>query len=134
MKGELCCFHPPDRPSSCPPVLPSSCPPVLSQIAMGCVTPERPADRQVHIQYSVDFGVTWKYLVPQCLPADPRCGGQVSQPSVFFPADGWKRAVYTLPDSLADTYAGPTLVLIQAFMCSLHARAYRLGLFNRIDN
>ena len=74
---------------------------------MGCVEPERPADRQVHIQYSVDFGVTWRYLVPQCLPADPRCGGQVSQPSVFFPAEGWKRAVYSLPDSLADTYAAP---------------------------
>uniref|UniRef100_A0A3Q2U7U2 Reelin n=1 Tax=Fundulus heteroclitus TaxID=8078 RepID=A0A3Q2U7U2_FUNHE len=73
------------------------------KIAVGCNVPDRPADRQVHVQYSVDFGVTWKYLVPQCLPADPRCGGQVSQPSVFFPADSWKRAVYPLPDSLAET-------------------------------
>lgn len=75
----------------------------LLQIAVGCSVPERHADRQVHVQYSVDFGVTWKYLVPQCLPADPRCGGQVSQPSVFFPAEGWKRVVYPLPDSLSDT-------------------------------
>ncbi|XP_068578627.1 reelin-like isoform X1 [Cebidichthys violaceus] len=73
------------------------------KIAVGCSEPERHADRQIHVQYSVDFGVTWKYLMPQCLPADPRCGGQVSQPSVFFPAEGWKRAVYPLPDSLADT-------------------------------
>ncbi|XDV29817.1 hypothetical protein PO909_032854, partial [Leuciscus waleckii] len=73
------------------------------KIAVGCSAPEKPAERQVHVQYSVNFGVTWKYLVPQCLPADPRCGGQVSQPSVFFPADGWRRAVYPLPDSLADT-------------------------------
>ncbi|XP_057204020.1 reelin isoform X1 [Triplophysa rosa] len=73
------------------------------KIAVGCSVPEKPAERQVHVQYSVNFGVTWKYLVPQCLPADPRCAGQVSQPSMFFPADGWKRAVYTLPDSLADT-------------------------------
>uniref|UniRef100_A0A3Q2DRU9 Reelin n=1 Tax=Cyprinodon variegatus TaxID=28743 RepID=A0A3Q2DRU9_CYPVA len=73
------------------------------KIAVGCSVPDRPADRQVHVQYSVDFGVTWKYLVPQCLPADPRCGGQVSQPSVFFPAESWKRAVYPLPDSLAET-------------------------------
>ncbi|XP_058607158.1 reelin isoform X3 [Onychostoma macrolepis] len=73
------------------------------KIAVGCSAPEKPAERQVHVQYSVNFGVTWKYLVPQCLPADPRCAGQVSQPSVFFPADGWKRAVYPLPDSLADT-------------------------------
>lgn len=76
---------------------------VFIQIAVGCSLPERHADRQVHIQYSVDFGVTWKYLVPQCLPADPRCGGQVSQPSVFFPTNGWKRVVYPLPESLADT-------------------------------
>ncbi|XP_023204313.1 reelin isoform X1 [Xiphophorus maculatus] len=73
------------------------------KIAVGCNVPDRPADRQIHVQYSVDFGVTWKYLVPQCLPADPRCGGQVSQPSVFFPAESWKRAVYPLPDSLAET-------------------------------
>lgn len=76
---------------------------VWLQMAVGCSVPERHADRQVHVQYSADFGVTWKYLVPQCLPADPRCGGQVSQPSVFFPAEGWKRVVYPLPDSLSDT-------------------------------
>ncbi|XP_077424138.1 reelin isoform X2 [Vanacampus margaritifer] len=73
------------------------------KIAVGCVVPDRAADRQVHVQYSADYGVTWKYLVPQCLPADPRCGGHVSQPSVFFPAQGWKRAVYPLPDGLAGT-------------------------------
>uniref|UniRef100_A0A673MNI9 Reelin n=1 Tax=Sinocyclocheilus rhinocerous TaxID=307959 RepID=A0A673MNI9_9TELE len=73
------------------------------KIAVGCSVPEKPAERQIHVQYSVNFGVTWKYLVPQCLPADPRCAGLVSQPSVFFPADGWKRAVYPLPDGLADT-------------------------------
>uniref|UniRef100_H3DF31 Reelin n=1 Tax=Tetraodon nigroviridis TaxID=99883 RepID=H3DF31_TETNG len=37
------------------------------KIAVGCSVPERHADRQVHVQYSVDFGVTWKYLVPQTL-------------------------------------------------------------------
>uniref|UniRef100_A0A4W5LSG4 Reelin n=1 Tax=Hucho hucho TaxID=62062 RepID=A0A4W5LSG4_9TELE len=73
------------------------------KIAVGCSVPERHAEHQVHVQYSVDFGVSWRYLVPQCLPADPRCGGQISQPSVFFPAQGWKRAVYPLTDSLADT-------------------------------
>uniref|UniRef100_A0A8B9J9J5 Reelin n=1 Tax=Astyanax mexicanus TaxID=7994 RepID=A0A8B9J9J5_ASTMX len=73
------------------------------KISVGCDVPERHAERQVHVQYSVDFGVSWKYLMPQCLPADPRCGGQVSQPSVFFPSKEWKRAVYPLPDSLADT-------------------------------
>lgn len=75
---------------------------VCLQIAVGCNVPESPGERHVHVQYSVDFGVSWKYLVPQCLPSNPHCGGQVSQPSVFFPAEGWKRAVYPLPDSLTD--------------------------------
>ncbi|XP_061108680.1 reelin [Conger conger] len=73
------------------------------KMAVGCGVQERQTERQVHVQYSVDFGVSWKYLVSQCLPADPQCGGQVSQPSVFFPAEGWKRVVYPLPDSLTDT-------------------------------
>uniref|UniRef100_A0A3Q3J4K3 Reelin n=1 Tax=Monopterus albus TaxID=43700 RepID=A0A3Q3J4K3_MONAL len=47
------------------------------KIAVGCGVPERHVDRQVHVQYSVDFGVTWKYLVPQ--------------------------AVYPFPDSLANS-------------------------------
>ncbi|KAJ6666292.1 hypothetical protein lerEdw1_000564 [Lerista edwardsae] len=55
---------------------------------------------QVHVQYSTDFGVSWSYLIPQCLPADPKCSGTVSQPSVFFPTKGWKRVTYPLPESL----------------------------------
>ncbi|XP_023681705.2 reelin isoform X1 [Paramormyrops kingsleyae] len=73
------------------------------KMAMGCGIPERLAERQVHVQYSVDFGVSWRYLLPQCLPADPQCGGQVSQPSVLFPAEAWKRVIYPLADSLTDT-------------------------------
>uniref|UniRef100_A0A8C9VAA0 Reelin n=1 Tax=Scleropages formosus TaxID=113540 RepID=A0A8C9VAA0_SCLFO len=73
------------------------------KLAVGCGAPERQMQRQVHVQYSMDFGVSWKYLVAQCLPADALCGGQVSQPSVFFPAEGWKRVVYPLPDSMTDT-------------------------------
>ncbi|XP_048861285.1 reelin-like [Brienomyrus brachyistius] len=76
---------------------------VQFKVAVSCSTSQRLTERQVHVQYSVDFGVSWKYLLSQCLPADPLCGGQVTQPSVFFPAEGWKRAVYPLPDSLANT-------------------------------
>ncbi|KAG7267027.1 hypothetical protein CRUP_004162 [Coryphaenoides rupestris] len=86
-------------------------------IAMGCVLPERPADRQVHVQYSVDFGVSWKYLVPQCLPADPRCGGQVSQPSVFFPAEGWKRANFYIGPACEDHCGGHGDCLDQRCIC-----------------
>ncbi|XP_043944459.1 reelin isoform X3 [Protopterus annectens] len=70
------------------------------KIAVGCKTLEKVTQNQVHIQYSIDYGVTWYYLIPQCLPADPQCGGIVSQPSVFFPSKGWKRVTYTLPETL----------------------------------
>ncbi|KAG8439950.1 hypothetical protein GDO86_005931 [Hymenochirus boettgeri] len=70
------------------------------KISVGCKSSEKNVQNQVHVQYSTDFGVSWNYLVPQCLPADPKCSGSVSQPSVFFPTKGWKRVVYPLPDSL----------------------------------
>uniref|UniRef100_A0A8D2LW77 Reelin n=1 Tax=Varanus komodoensis TaxID=61221 RepID=A0A8D2LW77_VARKO len=70
------------------------------KISIGCKTSEKIAQNQVHIQYSTDFGVSWSYLIPQCLPADPKCSGTVSQPSVFFPTKGWKRIIYPLPESL----------------------------------
>nr|XP_034983281.1 reelin isoform X1 [Zootoca vivipara] len=70
------------------------------KISVGCKTSEKIAQNQVHVQYSTDFGVSWSYLIPQCLPADPKCSGSVSQPSVFFPTKGWKRVTYRLPESL----------------------------------
>uniref|UniRef100_A0A670J5G4 Reelin n=1 Tax=Podarcis muralis TaxID=64176 RepID=A0A670J5G4_PODMU len=70
------------------------------KISVGCKTSEKIAQNQVHVQYSTDFGVSWSYLIPQCLPADPKCSGSVSQPSVFFPTKGWKRITYRLPESL----------------------------------
>ncbi|KAM4036706.1 reelin isoform 2-T2 [Anomaloglossus baeobatrachus] len=70
------------------------------KIAVGCKTSEKNVPNNVHLQYSTDFGVSWSYLVPQCLPADPKCSGSVSQPSVFFPAKGWKRVIYLLPVNL----------------------------------
>ncbi|NXS29928.1 RELN protein, partial [Pomatostomus ruficeps] len=70
------------------------------KVSVGCKTSEKLAQNQVHVQYSTDFGVSWSYLVPQCLPADPKCSGSVSQPSVFFPTKGWKRVTYSLPESL----------------------------------
>ncbi|OXB71770.1 UNVERIFIED_CONTAM: hypothetical protein H355_005659, partial [Colinus virginianus] len=70
------------------------------KVSVGCKTSEKLTQNQVHVQYSTDFGVSWSYLVPQCLPADPKCSGSVSQPSVFFPTKGWKRVTYALPENL----------------------------------
>uniref|UniRef100_A0A4W3JKV5 Reelin n=1 Tax=Callorhinchus milii TaxID=7868 RepID=A0A4W3JKV5_CALMI len=70
------------------------------KISVGCRSTEKLVQNQVHIQYSVDFGVTWRYLVSQCLPADPQCSSTNSQPSAFFPAKGWKRVIYPLQENL----------------------------------
>ncbi|XP_005995356.1 reelin isoform X2 [Latimeria chalumnae] len=70
------------------------------KMAVGCKDSEKVSQNQVHVQYSTDYGVTWSYLVPQCLPADPHCSGTVSQPSVFFPTQEWKRVTYLLPQNL----------------------------------
>ncbi|KAI4543781.1 hypothetical protein MG293_006575, partial [Ovis ammon polii] len=70
------------------------------KISVGCKVSEKVTQNQIHVQYSTDFGVSWNYLVPQCLPADAKCSGSVSQPSVFFPTKGWKRITYPLPESL----------------------------------
>ncbi|XP_077327999.1 reelin isoform X2 [Lithobates pipiens] len=70
------------------------------KIAVGCKNSEKNVQNNVHVQYSTDFGVSWSYVVPQCLPADPKCSGGVSQPSVFFATKGWKRVIYPLPDNL----------------------------------
>ncbi|TRY95474.1 hypothetical protein DNTS_000445 [Danionella cerebrum] len=117
------------------------------KISVGCSVLEKAAERQVHVQYSVDFGVSWKYLVPQCLPADSGCAGHVSQPSAFFPAQGWRRAVYPLPETLAQTENCSTesiststesfpfkrtiwVLLVQNFFCSLH-RTVRFRFYQR---
>lgn len=70
------------------------------KIAVGCKNSEKNVQNNVHVQYSTDFGVSWSYVVPQCLPADPKCSGGVSQPSVFFATKGWKRVIYPLSDNL----------------------------------
>jgi hypothetical protein len=53
------------------------------------------------LQYSIDYGVTWKLVVDECLPFDQKCGGKASTSSVFYPTKGWQRFVITLAESVA---------------------------------
>uniref|UniRef100_A0A670YZJ6 Reelin n=1 Tax=Pseudonaja textilis TaxID=8673 RepID=A0A670YZJ6_PSETE len=87
------------------------------KISVGCKTSEKIAQNQVHVQYSTDFGVSWRYLIPQCLPADPKCSGAVSQPSVFFPTKGWKRITYPLPENLCVRELRAVWKLKQYLLC-----------------
>ncbi|XP_077972003.1 reelin-like isoform X1 [Styela clava] len=57
----------------------------------------------VHVQYSTDFGDTWQYLVPQCIPSDRDCfGKKMEQPSAHFISKDWRRKTIWIPSSLYD--------------------------------
>lgn len=59
----------------------------------------------VHVQYSLDFGETWQYLVPQCLPSDNDCFGQeIVQPSAHFISQDWRRRTICIPKDLFHLY------------------------------
>lgn len=47
----------------------------------------------VSVQYSLDYGMTWTNLVPQCLENDPHCLGVATMASVYYPSLGWRRFV-----------------------------------------
>ncbi|XP_078717259.1 LOW QUALITY PROTEIN: reelin [Lampetra fluviatilis] len=74
-----------------------------AKMVVGCRDGTESRDERggpVHVQASVDFGVTWRYLQPQCLPADPQCTGAVAQASALFPSRRWRRVTFPLDDSL----------------------------------
>ena len=71
------------------------------QISVGCNSSHHSSFvNPVHLYYSTDFGVTWDYLVPQCLPGDPQCNGVIAPASVYYLNSGWRRITIPLPEKL----------------------------------
>lgn len=57
----------------------------------------------VHVQASTDFGDTWSYVVPQCLPSDGDCfGKEIVQPSAHFVSRDWRRRTILLPERFTE--------------------------------
>lgn len=50
----------------------------------------------VQLQYSVDYGVTWRLVVEECLPFEAGCNGKAQMASVYYPAGRWQRVAVPL--------------------------------------
>ncbi|XP_070558262.1 reelin-like isoform X2 [Ptychodera flava] len=73
------------------------------KISVGCnSTSANELIQPVKLFYSTDHGVTWSFLVHQCLPYDPQCNGEVGQPSLYFANQGWRKVVIKLADKILE--------------------------------
>ena len=71
-------------------------------IAIGCgADVEAESLYPVYLHYSVDYGVTWRLLVLECLPFEPGCNGRAHMASIFYQTGRWQRVV--IPLSAATT-------------------------------
>jgi len=57
----------------------------------------------VQLDYSVDYGVTWRLVLKECLPFEPGCNGGAQTASIYYPAGQWRRV--TIPLGTATTSA-----------------------------
>jgi len=53
----------------------------------------------VYLHYSVDYGVTWRLVLEECLPFEPGCSGKAQTASVYYPAGRWQRVTVPLPSA-----------------------------------
>nr|XP_026690434.1 reelin [Ciona intestinalis] len=69
-------------------------------IVVMCGTTKQ-SHQPVHVQYSTDFGDSWQYVTPQCLPSDIDCfGKEMTQPTVHFASQNWRRKTIWLSSKL----------------------------------
>ena len=65
-------------------------------ISVGCEATPDSDIVPVHLQYSVDFGMSWRYVVDECLTIYPQCNGEMTVPSVYFSSSRWRRETLLL--------------------------------------
>ncbi len=65
-------------------------------ISVGCDASWDADIAPVHLQYSTDYGMTWKHLVQQCLSFYPQCQGNSTMPSIYYANKGWRRVIIPL--------------------------------------
>lgn len=44
----------------------------------------------VKLQYSIDYGKSWTYLIPACPPGSPECSGRETLSSTYYNNHGWR--------------------------------------------
>ena len=65
-------------------------------ISVGCNASWESDLAPVHLQYSTDYGMTWRHLVHECLPYHPECNGFADTWSVYYASAGWRRITIPL--------------------------------------
>lgn len=65
-------------------------------ISVGCNTSWNVPVAPVHLQFSTDYGMSWKHLIEECMPFFPECNGEASTPSVYYTNNGWQRVTILL--------------------------------------
>ena len=65
-------------------------------ISIGCNASWDSPISPVHLEYSTDYGITWRHLEDECLPYLPHCHGSATTQSVFYANSGWRRLTYFL--------------------------------------
>ena len=65
-------------------------------ISVGCHVSFDTDIAPVHLQYSIDYGMTWHYLVQECLSFYPQCNGEMTVPSLYFSSSRWRRETLIL--------------------------------------
>lgn len=65
-------------------------------ISVGCNASWDANISPVHLEYSTDYGITWKHLVQECLPFYPQCNGEATTPTIYYASPGWRRETILL--------------------------------------
>jgi len=65
-------------------------------ISVGCHVSADSDIAPVHLQYSTDYGMTWHYLMQECLSFYPQCNGEMTVPSLYFSSSRWRRETLLL--------------------------------------
>lgn len=65
-------------------------------ISLGCNASWNDPIIPVKLEFSIDYGQTWHYVVPQFLPADPGFNGIAQHPSIYQAPMKWQRIIIPL--------------------------------------
>ena len=73
---------------------------VQFRISVGCNASWDDDVDPVRLEFSNDYGITWRLVVEECLPFYPECNGVASPPSVYYAAKSWRRITIPLEGEL----------------------------------
>ena len=90
-------------------------------ISIGCNTSLDNFIAPVRLEYSFDFGMTWRPLVLECLPSFPECHGIASTGSFYYADKSWTRVTIPLEGLAISKYVHIVLLsTLLEYLYSIH--------------